>query len=280
MDESSAGTSGGDCGASGATRRRRLLWLALGLFVFLAIQSIANVESSLDDMAKLGLEESRAHVWTWQLSSVAVWLALMPVVAWLVAHVRPPRFSWPVTVLLHALATLPVSIVHVAAMVTIRKLVYAAGGESYDFGGLAEWFYEYRKDAASYLLAVAYIAYAQWLLTRPAPATPATAEARMLLVPDGNVTHRVPVAEIGWAAAAGNYVEIAWGPRTLLHRATLAGVESALGSGFVRIHRGRLVRRDAVRSIETDRSGDFIVTLADGATLRGSRRYRSGLEGA
>lgn len=277
MDETSRGTSGGDGGASGALRRRRLLWLALGLLAFIAVQSVANVESTIDDMAKLGVVESRANVWIWQLSSVGVWLALLPVLAWLVATLRPPRFVWPVALLLHALATIPVSIAHVAAMVAIRKLVYAAGGANYDFGGLAEWLYEYRKDAASYLLAAAYLAYAQWLLARPEPAASESVEPRVLLVPDGNVTHRVPVDEIASASAAGNYVEIAWGPRTLLHRATLAGVEAALGAGFVRIHRGRLVRREAIRSIETDRSGDFTVTLADGITLRGSRRYRSGL---
>lgn len=277
MGENGAGTSGGEGGTSGeALRRRRLLWLGLGLAAFLVVQSIANVESTVEDMAKLGVIESRAHVWTWQLTSVAVWLALLPVLGWLVARVRPPRFSWPVTILLHALATVPVSLVHVVAMVALRKLVYAAGGERYDFGS---WpmtlLYEYRKDAASYLLAVLFLAFAQWLLARPAPA-PAP-ERDMLLVADGSVTHHVPAETIESASAAGNYVEIVWSGRTLLHRTTLAALAERLGPGFVRIHRGRIVRRAAVRSIETDKSGDFTVTLESGATLRGSRRYRAGL---
>lgn len=50
------------------------------------------------------------------------------------------------------------------------------------------------------------------------------------------------------------------------------------GSGFARFHRGRLVRRAAIRRIETDRSGDFPVALEGGATLRGSRRFRPGLQ--
>ena len=54
-------------------------------------------------------------------------------------------------------------------------------------------------------------------------------------------------------------------------------IRDRLGPGFARIHRGRLVRRAAVRSIETDKSGDFAVTLASGAVVRGSRRYRSEL---
>jgi DNA-binding LytR/AlgR family response regulator len=74
-------------------------------------------------------------------------------------------------------------------------------------------------------------------------------------------------------------VEIAWAPRTLLHRATLAGVAQELGDGFVQIHRSRLVRRAAIRRIETDRSGDFTVVLEDGTELKGSRRYRESVQG-
>lgn len=278
MGEIGAGTNGGEAGTSGdALRRRRLLWLALGLIGFLAVQSIANVESTIEDMAKLGVTESRTHVWTWQLTSVIVWLALMPVLGWLVARLRPPRFTWPVAVLLHALATVPVSLVHVVAMVALRKLVYAAGGEGYGFG---PWpmtlVYEYRKDVASYLLAAMFLGFAQWLLARPGPVVVA-GDPDVLLVADGSITHRVPAEAIESASAAGNYVEIVWGERTLLHRSTLAALAERLGPDFARIHRGRIVRRAAVRTVETDKSGDFTVTLESGAILRGSRRYRGGL---
>jgi hypothetical protein len=275
MNQTTAGTSGGGGGTScEALRHRRILWLAVTAALFIAVQSVANVESTVDDLARAGISAPRWQVWTWQLSSALVWVALMAPLWWLIARVRPPRFGWPATVAIHAAATVPLSLVHVAAMVAIRKLVYAAAGQSYDFGGggTAVWLYEYRKDVATYLMVAAFLAYAQWLLARPAPIT--SAEPPTLLVPDGSVTHRVPVEAIDWAAAAGNYVEIAWGPRTLLHRSTLAALADQLGPGFARIHRGRLVRRAAVRSVETDKSGDFTVTLASGATLRGSRRYR------
>jgi len=72
-------------------------------------------------------------------------------------------------------------------------------------------------------------------------------------------------------------VEIEIGGRTLLYRATLATMESELGGRFVRIHRSRLVNRDAIRRIETNQSGDFEVLLSDGTTAKGSRRYRGGL---
>ncbi len=199
----------------------------------------------------------------------------MPAVWWLLRRARPPRLGWPAVVALHGAATVPVSLAHVLAMIGLRKLAYAVIAQSYHFDWPGALLYEYRKDVATYLLVAGYLAYAQWLLARPAPeSAPAP---RVLEVADGSVTHRVPVDAIRWAASAGNYVELGWGPRTLLHRSTLAALAEQLGPEFARIHRGRLVRRDAIRSIETDKSGDFTVTLEDGATLRGSRRYRDAL---
>ncbi|MEZ0242037.1 MAG: LytTR family DNA-binding domain-containing protein, partial [Sphingomonas sp.] len=194
---------------------------------------------------------------------------------WLAAILRPPSFGWPAVAALHALATVPVSLVHVLAMVAIRKLAYAATGQAYEFGDWpGEFLYEYRKDVATYLMVLAFVAFAQWLLSRPEPAKEA---AGVLLIADGSVTHRVPVDAIDWAASAGNYVEIAWGERTLLHRSTLAALAERLGPGFARIHRTRIVRRAAVEKVETDRSGDFVVTLRGGTELRGSRRFRTAL---
>lgn len=280
MSEAGERTSGGPSGTSGGARRARIAWLVLGALVFIATQSVANVESTIDDLAKLGVHESRGTVWTWQLSSVGVWLALMPLLWWLAATLRPPRFGWPVAALLHALATVPVSLVHVLAMVAIRKLAYAAAGQVYDFG---DWgvglLYEYRKDVATYVMFLAFLAFAQWLLARPVGEEPEEKEeTEVLLVPDGSITHHVPVNEIDWIGSAGNYVEISWeGGPPLLHRTTLSALAEQLGPGFVRIHRSRLVRRENVLRVETDKSGDFRVRLISGETLRGSRRYRSGL---
>lgn len=277
MTEKAAGTKGGETMTSGAQlRRQRAGWLLAAFLLFVTVQSIANVESTLEDLAKVGVAEPRWHVWAWQLSSLATWIALMVPLWWLVAWARPPRMALPAAILIHAAATVPVSLVHVLVMVGIRKLAYMLAGESYGFG---DWpmalLYEYRKDVATYLMVVAFLIYAQWLLARPTPV--AGERSRMLLVPDGSVTHRVPIEAIDWAASAGNYVEIAWEGRVLLHRSTLAALAEQLGPEFARIHRGRLVRRDAVRSVETDKSGDFTVTLASGTALRGSRRYRGAL---
>jgi len=256
-------------------QRRILAMLAGGFLVVIVVIMIANATSMISDFAAAGIPITSAHVWLMEASSIAIWLLLIPLIWWSVAQLWRSGWPWWAMVLVVVAATVPLSVLHVAGMVAIRKLVYALQGEAYRFtvgGSVNPWLYEYRKDVATILQFVGLAALGQWLIARAA--SPPETGPTMLAVNDGAVTHLVPIDEIESVGAAGNYVEIVWGPRTLLHRATLAAVEAELGDAFLRIHRGRLVRRAAVRQIATDKSGDFTVELASGATLRGSRRYR------
>lgn len=265
---------------NGAQRRLALI-LGGGFLVILLAVMIANAESTMSDLALAGRHETKAHVWVWEVTSIVAWLTVAPAICWLIRHLRPPRFSWAVVLLLIVLASVPLSLAHMALMTVLRKLYYAAEGGQYLFLNRLSnpILYEFRKDFASYLQFAGLIAIAQWLLARAGETKDMPASPRTLKVVDGAVSHQIPVDEIDHVNAAGNYVELAWLGRTLLHRATLAAVAAELGSGFVQIHRSRLVRRAAVRRVETDRSGDFTVTLADGTSLRGSRRYRDSMQG-
>lgn len=277
------GTNGGGGGMSGAQRQLALL-LAAGFALVVIAVVVANAESTLSDLASAGKQETAIHVWGWEVTSIVAWLTVMPAIWWVVARARPPRFVWGMVALLIALASIPASLWHIGLMVGLRKLFYAMEGSHYQFfsrfdsiGGTL--LYEYRKDFAAYLQFAGMAAIAQWLLARAAIAPEAATDPQILTVTDGAVRHQVPVDQIDHVTAAGNYVEIAWAPRTLLYRATLAGVGAELGAGFVQIHRSRLVRRAAIRRIETDRSGDFTVVLENGTELKGSRRYRESVQG-
>jgi len=280
MKATVAGTSGGNIGMSGA--RRRLAFVMLGLFAaVLALITVSNAESMISDFEAAGIRETKAHIWIWEVSSILAWICTMPLI-WLgVARIRPPRFGWAAIVPLFVAALMLVSALHIGLMILFRKLAYWPEGLTYHFeGGLASpYLYEFRKDAASYVQFVVLAVVCQWLLARVS-ATPAVTEeqGRFLAVSDGAVTHQVPIADIIQVNAAGNYVEIDAGGRTLLHRATLAATEQELGGRFVRIHRGRLVNRDAIRRVENNQSGDFELLLVDGRSVKGSRRYRTDLE--
>ena len=79
--------------------------------------------------------------------------------------------------------------------------------------------------------------------------------------------------QIDWVSAAGNYVELRAGPRTIVHRSSIAAVENELAPhGFVRIHRSLLVRRERIAKV---RPQDII--LHDGTHLKVGKRYRTAL---
>ena len=271
------GTNGGWRGMNGAQRRLALLFGA-GFLVILGVIMIANATSMVSDFAAAGVPVTTAHIWLWEISSIIAWLSEAPVIWWMVMRLRRAALPWWGIALIVAGATVPASLWHIGLMVAIRIPVYAAEGGHYRFmvGVQNPLLYEYRKDVGTFLQFSSIALVAQWVIARAA--TPPAEPPRLLAVNDGAVTHHVPVDEIERVSAAGNYVEIAWGPRTLLHRATLSAVGAELGAAFARVHRSHLVRRDAIRRIETDRSGDFTVQMSSGNEIRGSRRYRDGVE--
>lgn len=263
---------------NGAQRRIALLFGA-GFLVIMAVATIANATSMISDFAAAHVSVTIAHVWLWQVSSTVAWLTLASPIWLLVAWLTRRRLAWWKTVLIVAGASIPVSAWHVAVMVAIRTVAYWIEGNRYDFmvGVSNPLLYEYRKDCGTFLQFLAIALVAQWLLARAATANAGQPPERALAVVEGSVTHHVPINEIESVVSAGNYVEIAWARRKLLHRATLASIEAELGDAFVRIHRSRLVHGAAIRRVETDKNGDFTVVLASGASLRGSRRYRSAI---
>ena len=269
-----SGTSGGWRGMNG-TQRKLALGLAGVFLLIVAVIMFANAESSISERSANGQHIRADLIWSWEWTSMIAWFTVYPAIWFAVKWIRPPRFPWIAVGVALVIGCVIASGWHVLLMVGLRRVYYAAtGAPPYNFfDGLDNKpLYEFRKDIGSYLQFVGLFAIAQWLIDRAA--TPVADGPTMLAVNDGAITHMLPVDEIESIASAGNYVEISWQGRTLLHRATLAAVEAELGDRFLRIHRGRLVRRAAIRRIETDKSGDFTVETASGAILRGSRRYR------
>jgi len=130
-----------------------------------------------------------------------------------------------------------------------------------------------RKDFLVYAAMVSI--YVVWRTLRSRAQPVGTALPDVLEVRDGARRHFVPLSDVVWVEAAGNYVELHRGGAGLLHRASLSEMHRRLQTaGFVRIHRSRLVRREAVADVESKPTGDFIVRLRDGRELAGSRRYR------
>lgn len=89
---------------------------------------------------------------------------------------------------------------------------------------------------------------------------------------DGHV--RIAISGIDYLRAERDYVRICAGNQSYLIAETMTAMEARLAPmGFLRIHRGILVRRSAVRRIVRRRYGVWAVQLPDGNELGIGRSY-------
>ena len=250
----------------------QFLAIALGAMAVLLTFNAMNV---YHEHAEAGHPLAPWEPAVWEISSGLFFLAIAPIIqaitrrAWLGDRPLLPRLA------IHLAAAVVISLVHVLCIGAMRWAAYRVMHARYDpLGPLGDWPYELRKDVMVYGAIVGI--YIFWRLVRARPAgvvgegTPEVLEVR-----DGARRHFVPLADVVWVEAAGNYVELHRGGEGLLHRASLSEMERRLqAAGFVRIHRSRLVQRQAVAAVESKPTGDFTVRLRDGRELAGSRRYR------
>lgn len=111
-------------------------------------------------------------------------------------------------------------------------------------------------------------------------AAPSTRESG-IVVTTARGTRVLPVHEIDWIEAAGNYALIWSGGRSYLLRESLRQLERRVGAlGFVRAHRRALVRLGGVRELMRTDPGALLAVLACGVRIRISRRRRAAFAAA
>ena len=102
-----------------------------------------------------------------------------------------------------------------------------------------------------------------------------------ILVRSGTKALFVPLEDIEWLEASGNYVRLhtpARDPRALV-RETLAHLAEWLPPRFLRVHRSAIVNLDAVAEIHAFPGGDGELLLKSGARVGLSRRHVADLHG-
>lgn len=269
-------TTSGENGTSGWAQiqwRPWLLILAVG-----SVITIVNTTSVLLEAERDGDQLSWWRPFSWEFSSLLVNMALAPFIGEAVRRAPPRRDNLLRLLSLHLALTVPFSMLHIAGMVGIRKAVYGLAGDFYDFshGALGrELFYEWRKDVLTYAAFAAVYWFFLWRAERP----PAERKGDdRIEIRDGGAAIFLAPGDILYVEAAGNYIEFHTATRAHLVRGTLAAWETRLSErGFARVHRSRLVNRARVRAIKPTSSGDVEITLDEGRTLLGSRRYRASL---
>lgn len=113
----------------------------------------------------------------------------------------------------------------------------------------------------------------------PPSASPAPTYPARLFVPQGTRLVAVPVQDIRWVEAAGDYATLHTraGQQHLSNLGISQLAQRLDPEKFVRIHRSVLVALDAVRELERDGSGGFYATLEGGRTVRVSRGHADAL---
>ena len=195
----------------------------------------------------------------------------------------------------HLLGTLVFCSVHLAGMMALRSLVYAAMDTPYDRGPwLTAFGYEYLKDVRSYALILAAVLSYRLLLLRlqgeareldapeppagvaAAPAAPARPER--FLVRKLRKEFLIQASDIESLQAQGNYVGLRVHGHDYLLRSTLSDFLERLDPAqFVRVHRSHAVNLDHIAEIEPTDGGDARLKMKDGSHVPCSRRYRSAL---
>jgi two-component system LytT family response regulator len=106
------------------------------------------------------------------------------------------------------------------------------------------------------------------------PSTPAPSPLKEFAVRTGKQVTFVPVDDIDWIEAQGDYAQLHVGKREYLLRESLTVLESRLDPGsFLRIHRSAIVRIQRIMRVDSRPNRDCMITLASGMILRVSRTY-------
>ncbi|HRP11489.1 MAG TPA: LytTR family DNA-binding domain-containing protein [Terricaulis sp.] len=272
-------TNGGQAGTSGASGFRPGPWGTVALIGVLV--AAVNISSELTELGRSNSSVHWAAPMLWELSSALVIVGIAPLIGRAVRRWPPQGDDLVRAGFIHLGLTLPFALAHVVAVFVMREAAYAAVGARYGFfddGVLETFLYEWRKDVLVYGAIAATYWWFQRRAEQPAPARPGDDRIE---IRDGAGAVFLAPADLLWVEAAGNYVEFHTAARTHLARGTLAAWEARLSEkGFARVHRSRLVNRGAIASIKPTPSGDVEITLRDGRTLAGSRRYRDALNAA
>jgi len=119
----------------------------------------------------------------------------------------------------------------------------------------------------------------QVLARRQAPGATLQAGRDRLLIKSPGKISLLPVDDIDWVEANGDYARVHAGGRSYLLRRTMVEMEARLGgSGFMRISRSVIVNLDRVKELSPLKRGEYQVALCDGQEVKLTRSYRAQLE--
>jgi two-component system LytT family response regulator len=102
-----------------------------------------------------------------------------------------------------------------------------------------------------------------------------TEHADRLAIKDGSTITFVPIHDIDWIDAAGDYMCVHTRGETHIMRTTMKKLEAKLNPNiFQRVHRSTIVNLNRVEKVSSHINGEFHLSLSCGSSLKMSRSYK------
>ncbi|MGJ8679772.1 LytR/AlgR family response regulator transcription factor [Paraglaciecola sp.] len=266
--------------------RHKNLYLFLLVVGYLLINNSINATSEWMEALRHGTPEILLiEPFVWEYSSAIGVLVLLPLLSKLWTHFPVKLTRIKHQIIIHLVASLVFSILHISIMVALRELAYWTYNSDYHFGPIfREFLYEYRKDLWGYLFFLGLFQLYQFIYSR------LKGEANLISQESEKVVETVPehflvkkldreflikVNDIEWMESAGNYVNLYSKGRVYPLRSTLSQIsQRLLTKGFCRTHRSYAVNSQFIDHINYQASGDGDIHLTDGQIVSISRRYK------
>ena len=103
----------------------------------------------------------------------------------------------------------------------------------------------------------------------------------VLSIKDGSEVTRVPVSNIQWVDAAGDYMCVHAGEGMHIMRKTMKELEKSLNpKTFIRVHRSAMVNINFVKKLVSHVSGEYHLILQNDTELKVSRSHRDRVKSA
>lgn len=223
--------------------------------------------------------QGRAQPWWPSLGYSLAIFSVWAVITWpiLAAVRRVEEAGWSVAgrATAYGAGLLAATAVHVGLFAAVFWPFYHDGGRIASPWAMAERMFV-RNLGTNVLFYGGLVAAGIVLARRRVP--PAAGAPEALRARSRGAVRLIPLDEVVWIGAAGNYAEAHTAAGTVLVDEPLAALAARLpAERFARIHRGAIVRLDGIAEVRSLGRGDAEVRLADGTALRLSRRYRSAL---
>jgi len=205
----------------------------------------------------------------------SVWAVLTAPILAGVRRVEEAGWGLPARAAVYAAGIVAVSALHVALFVLAFWPLYNDGGRIPTRWAMGERMFV-RNFGTNVLFYAAVVA--AGLLAARRGRRSATAAPDVLRVRTRGGVRIVPLDQVEWFGAAGNYAEAHTADDAVLIDESLASLAARLPADrFARIHRRAIVRLDRIVEVRSLGRGDAEVRLGSGQGLRLSRRYRDAL---